>query len=112
MLVWFPENAFKKFKKIYRKSDSKKRAYKLVLVLSYMPHNSNYWITRAIRELPKKETKPLRDLLKSQMVQPFTNEEILHSIKEDFANTSPNKRISAMSRLQYLSDTKNKKTCK
>ena len=51
---------------------------------------------------PADKTAPLRDILNLSMVTPITQKEIFDSIRGDFADESPNKRISAIERLKHL----------
>lgn len=104
LLIDKREKAYQKLKKIYLKTDSKKREQDIVMWLSKIEYHSAYWISRLVRELPEKETKPLQDALNSLFIKPMTEVEIYDSIRKDLADESPSKRISAIERFSYVSE--------
>ncbi len=107
-----PENTYEKFKRLYLNAKKEDR-YNFAVHLMYSSiNNSMFWICKLIRELPKEDTDCFQDYLNWSQIKPMNKEEVVFSIKQDFASESPNTRISALNKLKFIGNEVAKKILK
>jgi HEAT repeat protein len=99
-----PEKTYEKFKKLYLKTKKEDRYNFAVHLMYSLIDNSMFWICKLIRELPEEDTECFREYLNWSQVKPMSREDVVFSIKTDFASESPNTRIKALNRLKYISN--------
>lgn len=98
--MFSPLKAYEKFKKFYLASEKVKRSNLASNLFSV--ENPFFWIVKLVKELPVEDAQPFQDYLNWHNIRPVSDEEILDFVREDFNAESPNKRISAIGKLDRL----------
>lgn len=96
-----PEKTYNKLKKYYLNGDLQFKN-EIAFQINYF-ENSAYWLSRLIRDLPKKETLPLREVLDCYLVTPIKSRELEESINDRFQSESPSTRVMALNHLRNIS---------